>query len=46
MSNAIFNIAVPYNEPVLDYAPESPEKRSSESYPLSSTESAYWTVKK
>lgn len=27
MSNAIFNIAVPYNEPVLDYAPESPEKK-------------------
>ncbi len=27
MSNAIFNIAVPYSEPVLDYAPESPEKK-------------------
>lgn len=28
MSNAIFNIAVPYNEPVLNYAPGSPEKKA------------------
>ena len=26
MANAIFNIAVPYNEPVLGYAPGSPER--------------------
>jgi 1-pyrroline-5-carboxylate dehydrogenase len=28
MSNAIFNIAVPYNEPVMNYAPGSPEKKA------------------
>jgi len=28
MSNAIFNIAIPYNEPVLSYAPGSPEKKA------------------
>lgn len=28
MSNAIFNIAVPYNEPVMSYAPGSPEKKA------------------
>ena len=28
MANAIFNIAVPYNEPVLSYAPGSPEKKA------------------
>ena len=28
MANAIFNIAVPYNEPVLGYAPGSPEKKA------------------
>jgi len=28
MSNAIFDIAVPYNEPVMNYAPGSPEKKA------------------
>ena len=28
MANAIFNIAIPYNEPVLGYAPGSPEKKA------------------
>ncbi len=28
MSNAIFNLAVPYNEPVMSYAPGSPEKKA------------------
>lgn len=28
MSNAIFNIAVPANEPVMSYAPGSPEKKA------------------
>lgn len=28
MSNAIFNLAVPYNEPVLSYAPGTPEKKA------------------